>query len=62
MTVPMGMPEMPGVIKEMQGKMEKPFVIKVGFNMYTATASLRAMEPPTDEEMYRRLSSKRLEF
>ena len=60
----MGMPEMPGVINEMEKKMDEkePFVIKAGFNMYTSTASLRAMEPPTDEEMYRRLSSRRLEF
>ena len=57
MTVSMGMPEMPGVIKELK-EISKPSTIKVGFNMYTSTISLRAMDPPTDEEMYRRLSSK----
>ncbi|EKE15776.1 MAG: hypothetical protein ACD_11C00105G0001 [uncultured bacterium] len=57
MTVSMGMPEMPGVIRELK-ETSKPPAIKVGFNMYTSTTSLRAMDPPTDEEMCRRLSSK----
>ena len=39
-------------------KTEKPFKIKAGFNMYTATASLRAMEPPTDLQWMERLSMK----
>jgi len=67
MTVPMGTPEMPGVIKEMgeeeeeeeeEKKKNNPLVTKAGVNPYTSTISLRAMDPPTDEEMYERLSSK----
>lgn len=60
MTTSMGMPEMPGVIKELKEN-NKLLTIKIGFNMYTSTASLRVMEPPTEEEMYRRLLSRRFE-
>lgn len=57
MTISMGMPGMPSVIKEL--KKRKPLgIIKVGVNVYTSTIPLRAMDPPTDEEMCIRLSSK----
>jgi len=56
----MGMPGMPSVLKEFGEKDEKnkKRTVAVGHNMCTSTMSLEAMEPPTDEEVFDKLSSK----